>query len=65
MALKLLLLLLFFLFVGCQQTKQIAHVMNLNQDYISKGKVTSANAYFIKSNAQTMTLRWQLWFRLY
>ena len=31
---------LFFLFVGCQQTKQIAHVMSLNQDYISKGKVT-------------------------
>ena len=26
--------------------------MNLNQDYISKGKVTSAYAYFTKSNAQ-------------
>ena len=36
-----------FLFVGFQQTKQIAHVMN----YISTGKVTSAYAYFTKSNA--------------
>ena len=38
----------FFLFVGSQQTKQIAHVMTLNQDNISKGKVTSAFVYFTK-----------------
>ena len=40
----------FFVYLFDANT-QIAHLMNMHHDSISKGKVTSAYAFFTKSNA--------------